>query len=133
MTHEQEFALKYLGSKFALHTLSKYCYYFAENVDAAKNAKTLFDLTFKQKYCLYIVPVGDDIIRISTKNRCGAAYRGDFKVKDIVNMEKTIQNQLTQIKLSKIKLKVKEIEKDFIPYDVPEYEAFYPYITDIVK
>lgn len=133
MTRGQEFALKSLGSKFHLHSLASYCYYYAENAEEARKAKTTFDLIYKQNYCLFIVPVGDYGIRISTKNRFGTEYSGDFKVKDIVNMEKTIQNQLTQIKLSKIKLKVKEIEKDFIPYDVPEYEAFYPYITDIVK
>lgn len=133
MTREQDFALKSLGSKFHLHSLAQYCYYYAGNAEEARNAKTVYDLIYKQNYCLFIVPVGDYGIRISTKNRFGTEYSGDFKVKDIVSMEKAIQDQLTQLKLGKIKKKLREIEKDFLPYEVPDYEAFYPYITDIVK
>lgn len=133
MTREQDFALKSLGSKFHLHSLAQYCYYYAENAEEARNAKTVYDLIYKQNYCLFIVPVGDYGIRISTKNRFGTEYSGDFKVKDIVSMEKAIQDQLTQLKLGKIKKKLREIEKDFLPYEVPDYEAFNPYITDIVK
>lgn len=130
MTREQDFALKSLGSKFHLHSLAQYCYYYAENAEEARKAKTTFDLIYKQNYCLFIVPVGDYGIRISTKNRFGTEYSGDFKVKDIVSMEKIIQDQLTQLKLGKIKKKLREIEKDFLPNEALEFS---PYLTDIVK
>lgn len=133
MTCDQDFALKHLGSRFHLNTVAQYCYYYAENAEAARNAKTVFDLLYKQNYCLCAVPVNNDVIRIFTKNRWNKEYSCDFKVKDIVGMEKAIKDQLTQIKLGKIKMKLKEIEKDFLPYEVPEYDAFYPYITGIVK
>ena len=132
MTREQEFALKHLGSRFHLHSVGTHCYYYAEDAEAARNAKTAYDLIYKQNYCLFIVPVSDDGIRISTKNRYGTEYSCDFKVKDIVSMEKAIQDQLTQLKLGKIKKKLRDIEKDFLPYETPDYDAFFPYITDIV-
>ena len=115
MTREQDFALKHLGSRFHLHSMAQYCYYFAENAEAARNAKTAYDLIYKQNYCLCVVPVGDDYIRIFTKNRWGTEYNADFKTKELVSMEKAIQDQLTQLKLGKIKKKLREIEKDFLP------------------
>lgn len=133
MTRDQEFALKYLASKFHLHNVAQYCYYYAENAELARNAKTVYDLLYKQNYCLFIVPVSDDRIRICTKDRYATAYSGDFKVKDFDNMKNVIQKQLTKLKLSKINQKLKEIEKDFLPFETPEYDSFYPYITGIVK
>ncbi len=79
---------------------------------------------------MIIVPVGDYGIRISTKNRFGTEYSGNFKVKEIVSIEKAIQDQLTQLKLGKIKKKLREIEKDFLPNETPKFN---PYLTDVIK
>lgn len=38
MTREQDFALKHLGSRFHLHSMAQYCYYYAENAEEARKA-----------------------------------------------------------------------------------------------
>ena len=69
--------------------------------------------------------------RIITKNRWDAEINKSTESLDEVKA--IVTDEMTKIKRRKINLKLREIEKDFLPYETPDYDAFYPYITDIVK
>lgn len=85
---------------------------------------------FNQNYLL-IVYVEDRKYRIITKNRWGLEVNKSTESLDEVKA--IVADEMTKIKARKIKLKLREIEKDFLPYEVPDYDDFLPYIPDIVK
>ena len=80
---------------------------------------------------LLIVYVENRKFRIITKNRWEAEINKSTESLDEVKV--IVTDEMTKIKRRKINLKLREIEKDFLPYETPDYDAFYPYITDIVK
>ena len=80
---------------------------------------------------LLMVYVENRKYRIRTKNRWEAEINKSTESLDEVKA--IVTNEMTKIKRRKIELKLREIEKDFLPYETPDYDAFYPYITDIVK
>lgn len=80
---------------------------------------------------LLIVYVENRKFRIVTKNRWDAEINKSTESLDEVKA--IVTDEMTKIKRRKINLKLREIEKDFLPYETPDYDAFYPYITDIVK
>ncbi len=80
---------------------------------------------------LLIVYVENRKYKIITKNRWDLEINKSTESLDEVKA--IVTDEMTKIKRRKINLKLREIEKDFLPYEVPDYEAFYPYITDIVK
>ena len=85
---------------------------------------------FNTNYLL-IVYVENRKFRIVTKNRWGTEINKSTESLDEVKA--IVTDEMTKIKRRKINLKLREIEKDFLPYETPDYDAFYPYITDIVK
>ena len=80
---------------------------------------------------LLMVYVENRKFRIITKNRWDAEINKSTESLDEVKA--IVTDEMTKIKRRKINLKLREIEKDFLPYEAPDYDAFYPYITDIVK
>ena len=80
---------------------------------------------------LLIVYVENRKFRIISKNRWDAEINKSTESLDEVKA--IVTDEMTKIKRRKINLKLREIEKDFLPYEAPDYDAFYPYITDIVK
>ena len=85
---------------------------------------------FNQNYLLTVF-VENRKYRIITKNRWDLELNKSTESLDEVKA--IVTDEMTKIKTRKIKLKLREIEKDFLPYEAPDYDAFYPYITDIVK
>lgn len=80
---------------------------------------------------LLMVYVENRKYRIRTKNRWDVEIYKSTESLDEVKA--IVTDEMTKIKRRKINLKLREIEKDFLPYEEPDYDAFYPYITDIVK
>jgi len=80
---------------------------------------------------LLMVYVENRKYRIRTKNRWDVEIYKSTESLDEVKA--IVTDEMTKIKRRKIDLKLREIEKDFLPYEAPDYDAFYPYIKDIVK
>ena len=82
---------------------------------------------FNQNYLLFIY-VENRKYKIITKNVWNINL--DISTESLDEVKAIVTDELRKIKTQKIKIKLKEIEEDFLPNEVPEFN---PYITDIVK
>lgn len=77
---------------------------------------------------LLMVYVENRKFRIITKNRWDAEINKSTESLDEVKV--IVTDELRKIKTQKVKIKLKEIEEDFLPNEALEFS---PYLTDIVK
>jgi len=109
--------------KFGMHCALCVCY----SLTPVENSVRY---VYNSNYLL-MVYVENRKYRIRTKNRWDVEINRSTESLDEVKA--IVTDEMTKIKRRKINLKLREIEKDFLPYEAPDYDAFYPYITDIVK
>ena len=82
---------------------------------------------FNQNYLL-IVYVENRKYRIITKNLWDVNL--DKSTESLDEVKAIVTDELRKIKTQKMKIKLKEIEEDFLPNETPKFN---PYLTDVIK